>query len=63
MNDYYSLFREYLINQKSNSANTRESYHRLYGLPQEHEIAGPVRPYPRGARPRTPESVPWRCFV
>lgn len=26
MNDYYSLFREYLINQKSNSANTRESY-------------------------------------
>lgn len=26
MNDYYSLFREYLINQKSNSLNTRDSY-------------------------------------
>lgn len=26
MNDYYSLFREYLINQKSNSVNTRDSY-------------------------------------
>lgn len=26
MNDYYSLFREYLTNQKSNSANTRDSY-------------------------------------
>ena len=26
INDYYSLFREYLINQKSNSVNTRDSY-------------------------------------
>ena len=26
MNDYYSLFRDYLTNQKSNSANTRDSY-------------------------------------
>ncbi len=26
MNDYYSLFRDYLINQKSNSVNTRDSY-------------------------------------
>ncbi len=26
MNDYYALFREYLINQKSNSVNTRDSY-------------------------------------
>ena len=26
MNDYYSMFSEYLTNQKANSANTRESY-------------------------------------
>lgn len=26
MNDYYSMFSDYLTNQKSNSANTRESY-------------------------------------
>lgn len=26
MQDYYSLFKEYLINQKSNSVNTRDSY-------------------------------------
>lgn len=34
MNDYYSMFSDYLTNQKSNSANTRESYLRdtLYFL-------------------------------
>ena len=26
MNDYYSMFSDYLTNQKANSANTRESY-------------------------------------
>lgn len=46
MDNYYSLFREYLINQKSNSVNTRESYLRdvsfFLEFLAQNEISSPV---------------------